>query len=63
MKKAAQMGMVARFRVDAAMLRAIERAAVDDDRTQADWLRAVIKRELRGRGLLKTESLIGQRRG
>jgi hypothetical protein len=42
-----------RFRADAELLRAIEQAAAQDERTKSDWVRIVVKRELRNRGLLE----------
>ena len=40
------------FYLDEATHTAVERAATDDERTKSDWIRAVLRRELRRLGLL-----------
>ena len=44
--------LIVRARVDAATLAAIERAAALDERNVSDWMRVVLKRELRRLKLL-----------
>jgi hypothetical protein len=46
------------FHLDRATLAAVEEAAARDERTKSDWLRVLIRRELRRQGLMdakKTE--------
>ena len=40
------------FWMDESMRVALEEAATRDERTKSDWIRAVVKRELRNLGLL-----------
>ena len=44
--------LIVRARVDAATLAAIERVAALDERNVSDWMRVVLKRELRRLKLL-----------
>ena len=40
------------FYLDATTLRAIEAAALSEERSRSDWLRLILRRELRERGLI-----------
>ena len=44
------------FHLDRATLAAVEQAAAREERTKSDWIRLVLRRELRRLGLLREES-------
>jgi metal-responsive CopG/Arc/MetJ family transcriptional regulator len=50
-------------KLDAAMLTAIEKGAARDERTRSDWIRLVLRRELRQLGLLPEPEKKGRDRG